>query len=249
MTDYKFIFSSCAKSHPGFSRDNNEDAFSIFPDRNLYILADGMGGHQAGEVASRMAVDTASNFINGQELKSPTELHGEILMGAIYAAHQSIQEMASSDFNLTSMGTTLVLAWIPPPGNTLWLSHVGDSRAYLFHQGNLRRLSEDHTYLNQIRKAGKLPEDPHNWPPRNILSQAVGSSLVISPDVLNLELHPGDRILLASDGLHDVLSDMQISQILSEPKLPHKLCDDLINSALQNSAEDNVTVIVVQVEI
>jgi protein phosphatase len=144
------------------------------------------------------------------------------------------------------MGTTLVAAWKPNGSGRLYLANIGDSRAYLLRRGKLKLLTEDHTYLNQLKHAGFLPKNPRDWPPRNILYQALGVSDEINPDISSLDLQPKDRLLLSSDGFYELFSDREITRLLSAHAEPHELCKNLVLAALQNGAEDNVTVVVIE---
>ncbi len=266
---------SAGSSHPGFVRPNNEDAYSIHADMGLFLVADGVGGHEAGEVASRLAVDSTSAYllshpvgnhrnvvlettsnpgavsapavVSTPVLESPdTDPAPESLLAAVFNAHQAIQHAADEDENLLTMGTTLVAAWRPNGSGRIYLANIGDSRAYLLRRGKLKLLTEDHTYLNQLKHAGFLPKNPRDWPPRNVLSQALGVSEEIKPDISSLDLQPDDRLLLSSDGFYELFSDKEIARMLSARAEPNELCKNLVLAALQNGAEDNVTVVVIE---
>ncbi len=270
LTNTEIHLVSAGSSHPGFVRPNNEDAYSIHADLGLYLVADGVGGHEAGEVASRMAVDSTSAYLSSHPLNTgqPAALESavqetaalspqaaqailadpapESLLAAIYNAHQVIQNAANEDENLLTMGTTLVAAWKPNGSGRIYLAHIGDSRAYLLRRGKLKQITEDHTYLNQLKHAGYLPKNPRDWPPRNVLSQALGVSDEITPDICCLDLQPKDRLLLTSDGFYELFSDHEIARLLSTHGEPNELCKNLVLAALQNGAEDNVTVVVIE---
>jgi PPM family protein phosphatase len=266
---------SAGSSHPGFVRPNNEDSFGVHSDLGLFLVADGVGGHEAGEVASRMAVDSTSAYLQSFSLppapetepgsvisdgsspatavlspplveSSPIDSAPETLLAAIHNAHQAIQKAADADENLLTMGTTLVAAWRPNGSGRIYLAHIGDSRAYLLRRGKLKCLTEDHSYLNELKHAGFLPKNQRDWPPRNILSQALGVSDEINPDISSLDLQPQDRLLLSSDGFYELFSDREIARLLSAHTEPNELCKNLVLAALQNGAEDNVTVVVVE---
>ena len=266
---------SAGSSHPGFVRPNNEDAYGIHVDLGLFLVADGVGGHEAGEVASKLAVDSTSAYLQAHSIQPVPEVGSELtnengtvtaaaavsapvvespavesaldsLLAAIHNAHQTIQNAAEADENLLTMGTTLVAAWKPNGSQRIYLAHIGDSRAYLLRRGKLKHLTEDHTYLNQLKHEGFLPKNPRDWPPRNVLSQALGVSDEIKPDLKSLDLQPEDRLLLTSDGFYELFSDREIARLLSARAEPNELCKNLVLAALQNGAVDNVTVVVIE---
>lgn len=233
-------------THNGCLRPNNEDHLLINPDICLVALADGMGGHSGGEIASLMAVvETEKQFILAAKTPwSSPETRSSRIFSAV---HQAVHQVSETDPNLAGLGTTLITGWIPDTGRRLWISHVGDSRAYLFRDFTLQLLTEDHSLFFQMQKTGQLSEDPLEWPPRNILTQAIGSYMYSSPDCSYLDLLPGDRILFCSDGLSNALNDTEISTALSIDGYPQEACESLLQLALERDARDNVSVIIVQV--
>lgn len=240
------VFDAVAESNPGRIRDHNEDNFLISPRLAMYAVCDGMGGHQAGELASQIAVETIPRaFVASQTggLDAPEKL----LTEALYSAHKAIQVSAEADSARLGMGTTAVIVWAPPPGDVLWVAHVGDSRAYLFRGGNLQRLTEDHTWYNQVVRAGVLPSNPEDWPNRHVLSQALGASSLIAPEVSHITLQPADTLLLCSDGLTDMLDDAEIARQLSSPMSLPDLSQSLVREANRHGGKDNITVIVVRI--
>jgi PPM family protein phosphatase len=242
----KLAFDAAAESHPGRVRDHNEDNYLISPRLAMYAVCDGMGGHQAGELASQIAVETIPRaFVASQSagLESPEKM----LTDALYSAHKAIQTSAEADAARLGMGTTAVIIWAPPPGDVLWVAHVGDSRAYLFRAGNLQHLTEDHTWFNQVKRAGVLPANPEDWPNRHVLSQALGASSLIAPEVSQLTLQTGDLLLLCSDGLTDMLDDAEIARQISAPLSLPDISQSLVREANRRGGKDNITVIIVRV--
>lgn len=242
----KLAFDAIAESHPGRVRDHNEDNFLISPRLAMYAVCDGMGGHQAGELASQIAVETIPRaFVASQStgLDSPEKM----LTDALYSAHKAIHASAEADSARLGMGTTAVIIWAPPPGDILWVAHVGDSRAYLFRAGHLQHLTEDHTWFNQVQRAGVLPANPEDWPNRHVLSQALGASSLIAPEVSQLTLQSGDLLLLCSDGLTDMLDDAEIARQLGAPRSLPEICQTLVAEANRRGGKDNITAIVVRV--
>lgn len=233
----------------GKVRPSNEDSHWLDAEAGLFVIADGMGGHLAGEVASRLAVETIQQHCVNAEERTEAEIDGErYLAGLIYAAHQAIQRAAKHNPSWSRMGCTVVIAWIPGTPQTLWVGHVGDSRAYLLRGEDLRRLTDDHTLFNQARLSGSLPADPEDWPPRHALSQALGSSMFISPQINRYPIASGDRVILCSDGLTDMLADDEIEQIvLSAPDL-QSACANLIAEANRYGGQDNITVVITQID-
>jgi PPM family protein phosphatase len=242
----KLTFDAAAESHPGRVRDHNEDNFMISPRLAMYAVCDGMGGHQAGELASQIAVETIPRaFVASQSagLEAPEKM----LTEALYSAHKAIQTSAEGDAARLGMGTTAVIIWAPPPGDVLWVAHVGDSRAYLFRGGNLQHLTEDHTWFNQVMRAGVLPANPDDWPNRHVLSQALGASSLIAPEVSQLTLQTGDLLLLCSDGLTDMLDDAEIARQLAATMSLPDMSQSLVREANRRGGKDNITVIAVRV--
>ncbi len=233
-------------SHQGLVREQNEDRFIIDRGVGVFLVADGMGGHQAGEVASRITADTVAGKLahwNAQRLRDPAKA----LQDALVAAHQAVRKESVKSLARRGMGSTAVVAWLQPDACELWLAHVGDSRAYLLRGSEFFLLTEDHTVYNQARRAGMLGPDPSSHPPRGVLSQAIGPSEAIAPEIARIELQPGDRLLLCSDGLTDMLADARIALILGSSGDVEKTCQSLVEAALERGGKDNVTVVVLHV--
>ena len=231
-------------SHPGRVREINEDAYRIELDRGLVVIADGLGGHPFGEVASELAVQAVQRFFSNT-LPGLHLLPDLMLPEAVFFAHAALLDAMAEDPQLNGMGTTLLIVWIQPGSNTLRLSHVGDSRAYLLRSGELEQLTEDHTLLMEVIKAGTNS----NWsgkelPPAHILVQAVGQGDVLKPSNLKISLNHGDRLLLCTDGLTNELAFEDIHLILSGASSIETACQDLVQAAIQNGGSDNVTVAV-----
>lgn len=232
------------RSHPGRVRKINEDAYRIDLDRGLVVLADGLGGHPFGEVASELAVQAVLHFFNNTIPK----LHpfpDLMLPEAVFFAHATLLDAMAEDPQLNGMGTTLLIVWIQPGSNTLRLSHVGDSRAYLLRSGELEQLTEDHTLLMEVMKAGTSSD----WagmelPPAHFLVQAVGQGDGLKPSNLKMSLKHGDRLLLCTDGLTNELAFEDIQVILSGASSIEAACQHLVQAAIQNGGSDNVTVAV-----
>ncbi|MBI4460589.1 MAG: Stp1/IreP family PP2C-type Ser/Thr phosphatase [Acidobacteria bacterium] len=243
-----------ARSDVGMVRQNNEDSFAVEPGLNLYILCDGMGGQAAGEVASKLGVDVllehcrqaARNphlgMMEGyqQEFSEPTNR----LASGIRLANQAIHEAAGQKASTAGMGSTVVAARIT--GNVLSVGHVGDSRLYLFRNGELKQLTRDHSLvMEQVRKGLISREEAERSEMANVILRALGAEPTVQVDLDEVWLAEGDWILLCSDGLTRMVSDTVIGQVLAEASSPQEASDRLVEVANENGGEDNVTVVVI----
>ena len=227
-------------THTGITRSNNEDAYGIFPDVNLYIVADGLGGHAGGEVASRLAVDIIGSEIAGA---SATFEIREIMQRAIQSANSIIQKKAEEDSSLHGMGTTVVVVSLNE--NKAVVAHVGDSRAYLIRKDIITQITKDHTVVEEYIRIGIMtPKDALYHPSRRILSRAVGTEGVANADFESIRIQAGDVLLLCTDGLTNMLSDKEILQAVSELRPDsERITSRLIELANNNGGIDNITVI------
>ena len=232
------------ETHIGTKYGVNQDAYKADIEQGIFLVADGVGGGPAGEVASRVAVNAAHAHLLEKISDGIEEAQQEILREAVHTAHKAIKAAIAQVPVYRGMGTTLVIAWLPLRQKDLWIAHIGDSRAYLLNQGSLQQLTNDHTILNVVRLANLLPEDPERWPPRSLLSQSLGASDMIAPEVNRFDLGVGDRVLLCTDGVCEALNDTDIEEILSQDWHPQRMCKTLIESALSAGADDNLTALV-----
>jgi serine/threonine protein phosphatase PrpC len=222
------------KTHPGKVRDHNEDAIGWDENISLVVLADGMGGHASGEVASDIVRNTVIE--RGRA--------GETLADAIMHAHSAVLAAAAEDVSRTGMGATVVAAR-SIDGN-YEIAWVGDSRAYLWRDQTLSPLTRDHSYLEWLITNGQLSEqDARNHPQRNIVTQSVGLGDP-KPDVVRGRLHSGDKILLCSDGLNDELTDDEIARLCAGHTDADDMVNALVDAALEHGGRDNVSVIVAE---
>ncbi|MFN7064847.1 MAG: PP2C family protein-serine/threonine phosphatase [Aquificaceae bacterium] len=221
----------------------NQDSYYFDRDRGLFIIADGMGGHRAGEVASRLAVEVLSKTLTSSE-----DFSKEALVKALLTTHRIILGESEREKAYHGMGTTALIAWVKLPELKLLVAHVGDSRAYLWRKGSLQPLTEDHTLFNELRKANRLPSDPSLWPSRSILTQSLGAGqALISPSIGELFLEFGDRLLLCTDGVWDLLREEEMNQILSEASTPEDACNRIAHMVKNRGAWDDFTAIVILV--
>jgi protein phosphatase len=220
-------------------RPNNEDSYLTKPP--LVAVADGVGGHNAGEVASALAVDVLEEWIATLERDG-----GEKLRDAASDAHRRIYARAQQETELHGMATTLTAAWIDRGKCTI--AHVGDSRAYLLRDGDLRQLTEDHSWVAQMVRDGRItPEEAYEHPWRNYVVQALGGQPDVAIEMLRVDLQTGDRILLASDGLTDVVRPDVLSEVLTSNDDAEVACRILVERAKNEGATDNITVVLVDV--
>jgi protein phosphatase len=243
-----------ARTDPGPVREHNEDSFTVDLETGLFLVADGMGGHASGEVASAIAVDTVQEVLLGGINPDETRLdrnmgmddEEEIRERLRYSMNQAsvrIRQAAIANPVHTGMGTTLVVLLIED--DEAHIGHVGDSRIYLFRDDRLLRLTRDHTVVQQEIDAGRLtPELARIVPHKNILTQSVGYHGPVEPDTSTRPVEPGDVFILCTDGLTDPLSDEQLTDLCRD-NAPEDLAEVLVQAALQAGTEDNVTVVVV----
>jgi serine/threonine protein phosphatase PrpC len=236
--------STFAGTDVGRTRSGNEDSY--FCGRTVFAVADGLGGHQGGEVASAAAVEPLAD-LDGRDLATPAEA-AEALAGAIAEANSAILERAAADPSLWGMGTTVTAAAVA--GDLLQLAHVGDSRAYLLRDGTLDQRTTDHTVVGELVRRGRLtPAQAAIHPERSILTRAVGLDPRIPVDTPDpIDLHPGDQILLCSDGLTEAVADPQITEILSTHPDGNAACTALIDAANDAGGPDNITVVLLRAE-
>jgi len=236
--------SNFAGSDVGRARSGNEDSY--FCGRTVFAVADGLGGHQGGEVASAAAVAPLA-ALDGRELATPAEA-AEALAAAIQEANSAILDRAAGDPSLWGMGTTMTAAAVTADGH-LQLAHVGDSRAYLLRDGALEQLTTDHTVVAELVRRGRLtPELAAIHPERSILTRAVGLDARIPVDTPDpLDLRPGDQCLLCSDGLTEAVPDPTIAELLSTDEDGNAACRSLIDAANEAGGPDNITVVLVRV--
>ena len=227
----------------GKVRKANEDAMALEPEHGLYVVCDGMGGANAGDVASSLARDTIVSYV----LEHRSALDPDALLeAALQAGSAAVFHEASEHREMHGMGTTVVACLMPEPNHAV-IAHVGDSRAYLLRGGRLQPLTRDHTIVEELVARGLLPADEaERHPYKNVLSRNLGARAETKVDVVELELKPGDRLLLCSDGLYGYASAEGIQYILGSGDAPEDVTRDLIDLALRGGGGDNVTAIVIE---
>ena len=229
-------------THPGLVRPQNEDTVRVVEGLcGLYMLADGMGGHLAGEVASQMTCDVLEEVLRDCAVPTPTRLEK-----AIESANTAVFEKQKTSADLHGMGTTLTMLW--ESDDHVFVGHVGDSRAYLLREGKFRQMTEDHSMVGELLRSGAIsPEQAKTHPYRNVITRAVGTDESLKCDVLRVLKMRGDLWLLCSDGLTDMVSDTDIEKTLRE-YAPAQAANRLVELALAGGGKDNVSVMLLEVE-
>lgn len=228
---------SAFRTDVGKVRANNQDAPIVSEKLRLYGVADGMGGHKGGEVASTSARDDLLRELEG---KTPSVA---ALSGAIEEVNRQIYHQQEHDDALTGMGTTLSVLWMSD--NFVYIGHVGDSRVYLLRDGKFKQMTLDHSLVEQLVREGVLTEEEaQNHPMRNIITRAIGTDESVEVDVVVEERRKGDLWLACSDGLHGLVDDRQMRDALRQ-YAPEKAADVLLKAALDAGGRDNVTLVIV----
>jgi serine/threonine protein phosphatase PrpC len=228
----------------GRIRTLNEDRVSVQEELNgftLAIVADGMGGHQAGDIASQMAIETIQGQLQELHTGMSIEECEAALKHAIYKANDEVFHRASTELQYQGMGTTVVLALASE--EKVILANIGDSRAYMISDESIKQITEDHSLVTELVKSGQISaEEAHAHPRRNVLTRALGTDQAVTVDIYQIQWNDGDSILLCSDGLSGLLDNERIKGILSNEQNIHRKTDLLIASALEAGGEDNITV-------
>jgi len=237
----------------GRVRDHNEDSFAIAERHRLFLVADGMGGHDLGEVASKIAVDAIVGYYDrtAAQAAASTAEAGQALAAAsrrlvagIQVANQVIFELSRRQRR--TMGTTIVAAQLAE--RTMCIAHVGDSRAYLVRDGSIARLTRDHSALEDYIQASPdlTPEDIRAFPYRNVILRALGTMANVEVDTATLLVEPGDRVLLCCDGLSNMVNDEAMAAIVSGAPDVEKAAAELVAAANEAGADDNVTAVLAE---
>lgn len=242
----------------GLQRDHNEDSYAVLSEYDLFIVADGMGGHRAGDVASKLATESIADFFRSTSREDATwPFHFDTslseeenrLQAGIRVANRQIFERSIRSRDCAGMGTTVVGALFSKKKNRIYVGHVGDSRAYRVRKGSIDQLTRDHSLFNDyIMAMPELTEEQRAELPRNVITRALGMNDSVTVDLISDEPQPGDVYLLCSDGLSGMLSDDQILQIVSSTDEVPEMCRRLIAKANENGGEDNITALVIRID-
>jgi protein phosphatase len=239
------------KTHPGLVRPLNEDAIGADPRCGLFVLADGLGGYNAGEVASVMAIssvlDRLSSALDASRTEDGVFTPDEAIYDTVSEINASIYNAALNSAAFEGMATTLVIGWFL--GGRLWVAHTGDSRLYRYRHSQLEQLTRDHSFSQELLDAGMVTEaEARMLPAKNLVTRALGASADIEPEINDVDVEAGDVILLCSDGLTEMVGSYEIEGLLSisEDNL-HETARHLVDLANEAGGRDNVSVIVVRV--
>jgi len=230
------------RTHVGKVRRQNEDAAWYDEKRGVFAVADGMGGHLAGEVASGMAIEAVQNMAQKNEFASIT-----VMREAVMSAHEAITRHAQKNPACMGMGTTLSVMW--RGGHYMYIAHVGDSRIYRFRNDALEQITQDHSLVEELVRARIITrEEARTHPRRNIITRALGTQGDNLPDLLAADIKPGDLWLLCTDGLCGMISDEEIARVLSSGATLEMMAGSLIEKALDAGGRDNVTLVLCREE-
>ncbi|MBR6571122.1 MAG: Stp1/IreP family PP2C-type Ser/Thr phosphatase [Clostridia bacterium] len=228
----------CQRTHQGLVRASNQD--SLLVEQGIYGVADGMGGHNGGETASRVTVQVIKNALHGKKAEHSA------LATSIEAANRRVYDMARHDSALRGMGTTLTFLW--EADDAIHLGHVGDSRAYLWRGGSLVQITEDHSLVAELLRKNMIsPEAARTHPYRNVITRAVGVDPVVEADVFEHDKQAGDLWLVCSDGLTNMVPDNDIADILEQAESDENAADELLALALERGGTDNITFVLCRV--
>ena len=237
------------KTDKGISRDDNEDAVFVLPDRDLYMVADGVGGHSSGELASRMAVGFMAQFAALHPLSEvkDTDALRQYFMALLSGANELIFRKACTEPGHRGMATTAVLCYLR--SGKAYVVNVGDSRAYLVRDGRLMQVTTDHTLIQELVDKGEItPEQAENHPEKHVITRAVGGEATIKPDFFSFDTYPGDTLVLCTDGLYGMVAEEMIARLASRSKTMHGLSRALVDMANSNGGEDNITVVCIRIQ-
>jgi serine/threonine protein phosphatase PrpC len=245
-------------SDVGLQREHNEDSFVVLSEYDLFVVADGMGGHRAGDVASRIATETISEFFRttaNEDVTWPfhfdtnlSEEENRLLTG-IRVANRQIFERSTRSREYHGMGTTVVGAMFSPKKQRMYIGHVGDSRCYRVRAGKIRQLTRDHSLINDYLLAmPDLTDEQKNELPKNVITRALGMQDQVVVDLQHDDPQPGDTYVLCSDGLSGMVSDDDIELIVASTDNVRDACSRLIERANERGGEDNITAVLIKIE-
>lgn len=236
------------RSDKGAVREINEDSYNIIAGYSglpvCFIIADGMGGHNSGEIASKLAVDYASNHIlQFPESMSDDENIIETIGKIMDSANMEVNRKSKEDPANSGMGTTMIIAVVS--NKKVFIGHIGDSRVYLFRKNEMERITTDHSYIEELINNGSITRgEAENHPKRHVLTKALGCSEDLQIDTYTCKLKDGDVFLLCTDGLTNMISENAIKEIIDAADDPAKACEELVKASNAAGGEDNITVIV-----
>lgn len=250
-TVMSFRVKACGLSDLGLVRQNNEDVWDRLPKDAFFVLADGMGGHQAGEIAAHEAVDALCSFVKGiidddqKSPRSPKEME-KAIRDAIKQVNHVVYDLSSSSPTLRGMGTTLCAIYVHD--QHVIYGHVGDSRIYRLRHKKLKLLTKDHSLLRELVDLGQINEEQMSgFLYKNIITKAIGTEPQVEPTMHLSEIHDGDLYLMCTDGLTDLLSKENIEEIVNHTGSLEQRAHKLVDSAKEKGGHDNITVVLIQI--
>lgn len=236
------------KTDRGLRRSNNEDACFVMKKDKVFIVADGVGGNNSGEIASRTAVNEIAGYVETHPLdgmKTPQEIKA-YFEECIKAANFKVLEMSQRFQRNRGMATTVVAAYIVR--DNLYIVNVGDSRAYVLRRGELKQITEDHTYVNTLLKAGLISEtEAENHENKNMITRAVGADYTIDADFFTVPIEAEDIILICTDGLYGEVAERELIRELGREESMTDICNALVETANRNGGSDNITMVILKV--
>ena len=254
------LLSWAVATDPGLRRDSNEDAYTARPDLGLFLVADGMGGHAAGEIASKVTADTVEAFVNDTRTRDTTRtwpvpfdpslsVDANRLTAAFRLANRQVALRMESQQELRGMATTASAVLLEQRKDAIHavIAHVGDSRVYLYRGGELRQLTDDHSWVGEQIRSGVMSDDDarrHPW--RNVVTRAISGGVDPEVDVIEVDMEPGDRLLLCSDGLSGVVATDEIGRLAGGAEL-EAACAALVDAANAAGGPDNITAVLIEI--
>lgn len=236
------------KSNTGVIRDNNEDACFVIPSHDVYVVADGVGGNNAGEIASRTAVRGIAEYVASMPIgDDPDEEEVcDYFSDCLAKVNDEIYQLGKKHKENMGMATTVVIACIRK--DTAYVVNVGDSRAYLFRRGTLSQITEDHTYVNELLRNGVITtEEAENHSQKNVITRALGAEPAVHADFFQTALEENDILMLCSDGLYGEVDEQKLIEILDGESTMSSTCSRLVDEAIRCGGRDNITVICLKV--
>ncbi|MDR0595978.1 MAG: Stp1/IreP family PP2C-type Ser/Thr phosphatase [Clostridiales Family XIII bacterium] len=234
----------------GKARVVNEDALLVLPADRLFAVADGVGGSNSGEIASRRAVNGIEDFLRENSMEQAAGMEGEqrqdwfrgYFVRCFQKINHDIRSAAEIELDHSGMATTAVAAYFD--GSALYITNIGDSRAYLIRAGGMTQLTEDHSYVADLISAGTLTKsEAREHPRKNMITRALGAGVDAEPDFYRFDVKPGDRVLLCTDGLHGELTDDEICAEIDRDSDLNRICKSLVQAANEKGGHDNITVV------
>jgi PPM family protein phosphatase len=230
-------------------RPNNEDAWIALKKHNFFALADGMGGHKAGEVAAKETIQTLSKAVQKISPSKKKNLTSKecitFLQTAIESANQKVFKLGAENRHFQGMGTTLCCLYLYQ--DSVIYAHVGDSRIYRFRDGELKLLTEDHSLISELMTSGQI-SDWEALPLKNVITRAIGTSYKVEPEIASVSAQPNDIFLMCTDGLSDFLKEEEIESVLMQPLPLKKMVSHLVQKAIEKGSHDNITSLMIKIK-